>query len=286
LIYLTHGVVPRWSSERISHALFVPEWLFVLHLQQRCTKYVPLAQALAGEGDALTIDDAAYGGLRAALLAIRYGHAVSWFVNGIHVERALPYFPFQISCMLDDTRWSACRFEGKKWELRGSVERRVLRQHLKQRYMQMRSEDEIAQLLETVSRSLSVDSAAMEESLRTVTQAELVAAAAAGVDLQNHSWRHLNPLLFSDAERTAEAALNEDYLAQFRRPATRAYAPPFGEHVNLDSGVADFVLLADRRFISSRRKENIVNRNDLLLNEFATGIAHREQTPAYLLGTR
>lgn len=286
LIYLTHGVVPHWSSERISHALFVPEWLFVLHLQQRCTKYVSLTQALAGEGDALTIDDATHGGLRAARLALRYGHAVSWFVNGIHVERALPYFPFQISSMIDDTRQSDCRFEGRTWELQSSAARRALRQYLKQLYMGMRGEEEIAQLVAAVSSSLGVDSAATEKALRSVTSADLAAAAAAGIDLQNHSWRHLNPLLLSDSERTAEAALNEDYLSQFRKATTRAYAPPFGEQVSLKSNVNDFVLLADRSLASGHRKGNIVNRQDLLLNEFATMIAQMEQTPAHILRAR
>ena len=123
LIHLNHGVVPHWSNERISHALFLPEPLFVAHLLQRRTKYVPLAQALAGEGDALTIDDATYGGLHAALLALRHGHAVSWFVNGIHVERGLQYFPFQLSSLLDHTRRSDCVFDGQKWELRRASDR-------------------------------------------------------------------------------------------------------------------------------------------------------------------
>jgi Polysaccharide deacetylase len=285
LIYLTHGVVPHWNSERISHALFVPEWLFTLHLQQRSTKYVPLIQSLSGEGDALTIDDATYGGLQAALLALRHGHAVSWFVNGIHVELGLPYFPFQLSWMLDETKYSDCRFEGRKWKLQSNVDRRALRQNLKQRYMNMRSEEEIAHLLEVVSRSLGVDSAAMETSLRTVNSAELVAAAAAGVDLQNHGWRHLNPLLFSDSECTAEAVLNEDYLSQFRKAATRAYAPPFGRQVSLTSRVSDFMLLADRALISGWPKRNVVNRHDLLLGEFAT-VTAQERPPALFVGAQ
>ena len=284
LIHLTHGVVPHWSSGRISHALFLPEWLFALHLQQRRTKYVSLTQALAGEGDALTIDDATCGGLQAALLALRYGHAVSWFVNGIHVERGLPYFPFQISCMLDDTRQNDCLFEGRKWELRGNADRRALRQCLKHRYMRMRSEEEIAQLLEMVSYSLGVDSTSMESSLRTVTSEDLVAAVAAGVDLQNHSWRHLNPLLLSDSERTAEAVLNEDYLSQFRETTTHAYAPPFGKQVSLNASVSDFVLLADRGLMSGRREGNIVNRHDLLPSEFAAVIAQMEHARGYVVG--
>jgi hypothetical protein len=264
LIYLSHGVVPRWSIDRISHALFVPERFLSLHLQRRCTKYVPLSEALEGRGDALTIDDATYGGLQAALLARRYGHAVSWFVNGMHVEYGLPYFPFQLSCMLDDTLQSDCEFDSRNWRLRGNIDRRVLRQHLKHRYMRMRDQEEIYALVDEVSRSLNADPGAMEKPLRTVTPAEIGSAVAAGIDVQNHGWSHLNPVYLSDADRTAEALLNEAYLSQFRDVATRVYAPPFGSQVSLTSSVIRCMLLANRQLGAGHQAGNIVNRQDLL----------------------
>ena len=263
MIHLTHGVVPNWNSERISHALFLPEQFFAAHLEQRLAKYVPLEQALTGEGDALTIDDATYGGLQAALLALKYGHAVSWFVNGLHVDRGLQYFPFQLSSFIDDSRLDACWFNGQNWALGRDGEGRALRRHLKQRYMRMRKEEEIAQLVEDVSSVLETDPA-MERSLCTVTSAELSTAVAAGVDLQNHSWRHLNPQLFSEFQCTGEALLNEDYLSQFRGTKLRAYAPPFGQPLHLTRDVSDVVLLADRLLFSNHSDGKIVNRQDLL----------------------
>jgi hypothetical protein len=266
VIYVTHGIAPHWSSARISHALLVPEPWFVMHLQQRSSKYVSLARALAGEGDALTIDDATFGAFWAAMLAQSQGHEVSWFVNGIHVDCSLTYFPFQLSCMIDAVLREECVFDGQTWDLRGRSGRRTLRLYLKQRYMRMGRQESVAHLLQSVARSLDVDLNCMEDSLRTVTSAELTAAVAAGIELQNHGWSHLNPLLLSADEYETDAALNEDYLSQFRKAATRAYAPPFGRYVGRPLRAREAILLADRNLVPGRQKPNVFNRVDLQLN--------------------
>jgi len=265
--------VPQWRPERISHALFHPDWLLALHLERRPAKYVSLAQALQGEGDALTIDDATYGGMRAALLALRYGHAVSWFVNGLHAAKGLPYFPFQLSALVDNTQRTDCSLDGCRWNLITPSDRRTFRQHLKGLYMRMSSAEEICELVERVAGSLEVSPGPLEQSLRTVTSADLALAANAGVDLQNHGWSHLNPLALSETERTVEAALNEDYLLRYRRNGIRVYAPPFGARVTLKSRVSDYILLADRNLRTGRISGGAFNRCDLLLNDFATLVA-------------
>ena len=146
MIYLSHGVIPARNPDRISHALFLPERLAIEHLSQRLSKYVSLERAQRGEGDALTIDDATYGGFSLALLARKYGHAVSWFINGSNVERGLQYFPFQLSCMLDDTNSSYCFFDGSSWNLESIVGRRALRLRIKDVYMGFRNQEEIEKL--------------------------------------------------------------------------------------------------------------------------------------------
>jgi peptidoglycan/xylan/chitin deacetylase (PgdA/CDA1 family) len=267
MIYITHGSLSLYNSERISHALFLPESRVENHLRSRRSKYVPLAQALNGDGDALTIDDATYAGLRLALLARQHGHAVSWFVNGANIEHGQPYYPFQLSCMLDNTRVKECHFEGQTWTLQTVASRRALRLHVKAAYMRMRSRDEIERLINTLSCCLRVNAAMMERSLCTVGPADLCHAVVAGVDLQNHSWSHLNPQVMSEEERTAEVLQNEKYLSQFRKAATRVFAPPFGQQVSLTSVSHHYVLLANRDLGSDHREGNLANRGDLLLHE-------------------
>ena len=264
MIYVSHGIIPSYSSERISHALCLPASRVALHLQLRRKKYVPLALAIAGQGDALTVDDATYAGLELALMARRYGHAVSWFVNGSHIENRIEYFPFQISCMLDDTRSNECRFDDQMWSLKTIAGRRSLRAHIKHHYMRMRSQHEITELINRLAESLQSDSKLPERSLRTVGAAELAQAALAGVDLQNHGWGHLNPQVLLEEERAAEVVRNEQYLSQFRRTNTHVFAPPFGQRVTL--AAAEYViLLANRSLMSSYKEANVINRGDLIL---------------------
>jgi hypothetical protein len=273
MIYISHGLVPNWCSGRISHALFLPERAVERHLQERKQKYVSISQAISGGGDALTVDDASYGGLRLALLARQFGHQVSWFVNGGYVEHGTQYYPFQLSSMLDDTRLSHCEFEGLTWDLQTIAGRRALRLRFKQIYMRLRSQKEIEALVDKVAGCLQTDPRRFENSLSTVTPAELAQAVLAGVDLQNHSWGHVNPQVLSERERTKGALRNEEYLSEYRQAITRVFAPPFGHHVSPAPFLSHFVLLADRNLISDHCEGNLVNRRDLLPNDFAERIS-------------
>ncbi|MGP8231674.1 MAG: hypothetical protein ACLQL2_03285 [Methylovirgula sp.] len=72
-IYALHGVIDHVDTKLFSHrnmtaAGRVQAWLDTQH------KLVPLADALAGKGDALTIDDATVASAQAAMLARQRGH--------------------------------------------------------------------------------------------------------------------------------------------------------------------------------------------------------------------
>ena len=265
MIFVTHGVISPYSSDRISHGLCLPTSRAALHLQLRREKYVPLAQAIVGQGDALTVDDATYAGFELALLARCYGHAVSWFVNGSHVEDKIQYFPFQISCMLDETNVTECTFDGVTWNLGIKADRRALRARIKQTYMGMRSQDQITDLIDRLAVSLRSESTNAERALRTVTTTELARAVLAGVDLQNHGWSHLNPQVLTETERAAEIEQNDKYLALFRREITPVFAPAFGQRVLLPTP-GHFILLANRSLVPDYKDGNVLNRGDLLLN--------------------
>jgi peptidoglycan/xylan/chitin deacetylase (PgdA/CDA1 family) len=127
----------------------------------------------------------------------------------------------------------------------------------------MRNGEEIADLLEAFSRCLGVEQSKFEESLSTVTSTDLALAANAGVDLENHGWTHLNPQTLSERELAEDVTLNESYLSRFRQARDRVFAPPFGRWVAVNSGVASYLLLADRSYVSSKRNRGVVNRFDL-----------------------
>ncbi len=277
MIYITHGVVSNWNPERISHGLMLSESAFTSHLEERNTKYVPLTEALLGRGDALTVDDATYAGLHAAQLARKHGHAVSWFVNGMNVERGIPYFPFLLSWMLDETKKPNCSFDGHRWNLTYQDDRRALRLRLKYCYMKMRSCQQIAELLAAFSDCLEVAPSTLDHALATVSSDDLELAVDSGVELRNHGWTHLNPLSLSKRELEAHVQRNDRYLARFRQLTTRIFAPPFGHRVDIASSVATHVLLADRNQASDQQTGNLVNRCELHLNPCWSPVAAVER---------
>ena len=240
MIFLSHGVLLGRDLDRISHALMLDEDAYRIHLQRM--KYVPLADALAGKGDALTFDDASHAAIRGALIAREHGHPVTLFVNGWHVEARAPYFPYQLSAILDYTRKDRCFLLGRNWNLTTLAEKRTLRQELKRVYMKVENWDQIVALVRTVSEELGVPK--MEDGLRTVERKDLLDAAAIGVDLQNHGWTHLNPQLYSLSQLDHDIQRNRHWLHQLTGREASVYAPPFGKVGYRDTGFGENVLIA------------------------------------------
>src|SRR5581483_468258 len=112
------------------------------HLAGRPEKYVPIDAALAGQGDALTIDDATFAGKHAAELARGHGHAVTLFVNPYHVTLARPYFFHRLSAMLDATAAAAVEFNGQRFALDGVAAREAFRETVKRRLCALALESE------------------------------------------------------------------------------------------------------------------------------------------------
>ena len=103
-VFVTHGVVRDRNSGLFCHRPFHDWEKLNQHLASRPEKYVSLADALKGCGDALTIDDATEAAKEAAQLAIGHGHAITLFVNPAQVEAGRPYFFHQLNFLLDATR--------------------------------------------------------------------------------------------------------------------------------------------------------------------------------------
>lgn len=263
MIYMSHGVVPHRNEERISHALFQSEAQFILHLQNRPAKYVSLSEAILGKGDALTIDDATYGGFQAAMLARCFGHEVTWFVSGGQVQNAIEYYPFQLSAMLDECTRSQCSFKGRIWDVSTQAARRNFQLQLEKIYMRLYRITDAKDFLEQLAEALGTEHIQLERALRVVEPSDLVKASLERVDLQNHGWLHLNPQVLSEVQRSLEVKKNEEYLLQIRQAEIRCYAPPFGGHVYLSPSVTDFMLLADRSKAPGPQGYGIVNRRDL-----------------------
>ena len=102
-IYALHGVIDRVDGKLFSHRNMTPADRVRARLDTG-QKMVPLADALAGKGDALTIDDATVASAQAALLARQLGHAVTLFVNPWQVADGRAYAFAALHWLLDETR--------------------------------------------------------------------------------------------------------------------------------------------------------------------------------------
>ena len=269
MIFVTHGVVDNLNPRRISHALMLSRQAFIRHLQQRPAKYVPIAQAILGLGDALTVDDATLAALDQVLLARRFGHAVTWFVNGENVEEKLTYFPFQLSWMMDETSAPECLFEGRLWSLRTLPERKGFRRFLKVAYMSFTERQQIISLLEDLTLQLNLPGSIGLASLGTASRQNLQHAVRCGVDLGNHGWDHLNPRSLSSSTCVAGIATNRAWIETLQ-PDHGIYAPPYGASVSLPPQSCSFMLLADATLTAathrgSMRDFGTINRSPLQL---------------------
>jgi|SRR5579863_1138297 peptidoglycan/xylan/chitin deacetylase (PgdA/CDA1 family) len=224
MIFISHGVLRKRDKRFISHAPMLDEQSYLAHLKG--AYYVSLEDALRGLGDALTFDDGTYAALHGALLARRFGHPVSLFVNGWHVESHCPYFTYQLSAMLDSTSKTSCRLFDRTWSLKRVHDRRILRRALKEVYLRINSASGIGSLVDSVANELEVSSLAHD--LRTITERDIRNAVDAGVSLQCHGWTHLNPLLFSRARLRRESILNQEWIRGVTGKASSSYAPAFG----------------------------------------------------------
>jgi hypothetical protein len=245
MLAVTHGVVSRRDRTLISHALFADESAFCTHLHERPSRFVPVEEAMRGCGDALTVDDATHAGFRAVVLALEAGHSVSWCINGSEIEDDRPYFPFQISSMLDRTSRRSCSFERSEWDLSTVEKRRTFRYFLKQRYLQLNSHASVEALIELLSEELRIEPELPKE-IRTVGADEVAVASSFGCRLLNHGWTHLNPNALSSRQLQSDIARNAKWIQSFQVGDSDIYVPPYGRPVPHARAMELKMLLADR----------------------------------------
>lgn len=191
--------------------------------------FVSLDRALAGDGVALTIDDAIRGGADAALMARRLGHDVTLFVNPGHVESGLAYAWLTVDAALDSMRGWWRMFDGSVYPVRTVVQRRRLRRDVKRRLCEMTSEPERQALVRAIARDWKVGHIQHQPHTAILTRQDLVALRDAGVDLQNHGFWHHEHRSLTARDSAAEVREGRRWLSREIGVDARYFAAPFGE---------------------------------------------------------
>lgn len=231
MIYAMHGIVQDRKPNLFGHRIFLDYDTFESYLSSR-TRFVDLQAALAGKGDALTIDDATSAAADAARLAISKGHQVTLFVNGFNVKNEYPYCFAQVNRLLDQTQVRSVMFRGAKYAVTTFEEKRVFRKHLKRTYRYLKSYKEESTFIDELARSLAVaQSTFLSNDPLTLSQVSLEELCNLGVDLGNHGWHHVDPKYLQPDAFHHHFFDNYKWLKNAFEVDSRVYAVPYGETV-------------------------------------------------------
>jgi hypothetical protein len=229
MIYAMHGVV-----RAPSHGVLTDLWMFDAasfadFLMQR-PPFVGLGSGLAGFGDALTIDDATVAAYDAALLARRYGHDVTLFVNSEYVRNADPFYLHVLSAIIerassDQLSTLSRKHVGLDRALNKFSARELLKHHL------TRLPDEVARkgALQSLVGDLDMVAAPLPAHLRTLSQEQLRELLAEGVQLENHGATHAHFSIFPDSDIRNQITVCRSWLRTTLSVQAQYFAVPFGD---------------------------------------------------------
>ena len=228
-IYALHGVIDRVDAKLFSHRNMTPADRVRARLDTQ-QKLVPLAEALAGKGDALTIDDATVASAQAALLARQLGHDVTLFINPWQVADGRADAFAALHWLLDRTRKRKVTWRGKTWWLMTFRQKDDLRAEIK-RLLRLHDEPQDNHaLIEELQQALGVADLDVPDYLQSLTLAQLRELRDAGVDIQNHYWTHLDPAAHTPARFADEWLRAQDWLTENLGIASQFFASPFGDY--------------------------------------------------------
>jgi len=223
-----HGIAPAAIPGTFSFRNICDADAMARHLTS-IPPFVPLADAIAGLGDALTIDDGIRGAADAALLARRHGHAVTLFVNPGQVESGAPYAFLVLNALLDSLNRRVYVFDDSPLRAATHADRQILRRRLKARLCLLTNERARLDFVMSLAEQWGVAVPEVPPHFRTLSRDELVTLRDAGVALGNHGWSHSDHTNLSPAESVREISEGRSWLERELGVEAGYFASPFGE---------------------------------------------------------
>lgn len=228
VVYVMHGVVRKRHTHLLAHRFLHDRDEFIRHLMVRRHPYVSLEDAIAGKGDALTVDDSLVAGADAAELAREYGHQVTIFLNPYYVQSKAPYSLVLLSALLDSGPAQTFRHRGRSFSTRTWVERYATRRIFKSQIMQTRDEEERTSIVTRLARAMRVSLPGLSGVFESVSLDRLRRLVTLGVKLENHGWTHADLGFLAPAEREEEIQRGYEWIRLKAGCPARHFAPPFG----------------------------------------------------------
>jgi hypothetical protein len=265
-VYVIHGVVDHPEPDSFLDRNMLDGGAFDRYLAQRPFRFTTLEQALAGEGDALTIDDSISAGAAAALLARRHGHEVTLFLNSSNIQAGSPYWFSLLNLALDRTRLRTFGLGKRIFALDCLAEKQQFRRAVKRVVCRLPDEDNQVAYVRGLTADLGVPEESVPVPLRPLTPGDVSQLVGAGVRVENHGWTHTHPLGMQPRGLWADVKRGQSWLEEKTGVRIRLYAVPFGESLPPEEpppGLFDTWFLADARLFPGPIGRRIVNRKVL-----------------------
>jgi hypothetical protein len=263
LVFSAHGIIENASPQaRFEHRNLVDTEDFLRYLAKRERPFVPLAQAIAGEGDALTVDDATEQSAAMCEAAVQNGHAASLFVNPHHVLNGEPHFWSRVNTALDHTRSASVNFQNREWPLNTFKEKSALRVAWRSAISACSCIEEVDRISLELAASLNVQ---QPPSVATISLKRLQQLAEAGVAVLNHGWSHIDFHACTEIEIADSVRRTEVWLRNYGLGGNH-FAVPFGEFQpceRLLNETGQIWLLDNSNLSPGPIKSGVINRKTL-----------------------
>jgi hypothetical protein len=265
-IWMMHGIVDNADPTRFTHRNMLDTRRFQRLLEERTPKFVDLDQALAGNGDALTIDDSTWAAADAAELCLSSGHAVTVFINARNIALQKTYWFALLNVLVDRCERNAIILTSESFSMNSLLDRQRFRKAAKHKALSLHSEEEREEFILRLALSVGVDSLEAPRHLATVTIDGISRLKAISVRIENHGWTHGNVAAMTRQELVEDIRRGADWLEDEAGIATRHYSVPFGATKPPDMlpiSLYEFWHLADENLPTGLLDKRLVNRATL-----------------------
>ncbi len=228
-IYCTHGIAADATRALFQFRNLEKAHAFEAYLKSLPHSYTSIECAMAGKGDALTIDDSTRAAFDAALIARAHGHEVTVFVNGYHIEHQEPYSFVILNLLLDTVSKEQLVWSGEMLDVKTREAKKKARKIVKAAMLRLNDErDQISMLREIGSRN-GVVLPAVPKHLFPLSKREVTELIESGVSIENHGWSHRHPGALDSDEYGADVMRGARWLADEFGIRSRFFAAPFGD---------------------------------------------------------
>jgi hypothetical protein len=221
-VFTSHGVVGQPKRELFVHRNMLDRNSFREYLRARADEpFVTLEDALKGEGDALTFDDATEA-------SVELGHKASIFANPFNVENAAPYIFVLLNVLLDEMKAEPVLFEGAQYAPKFR-EKRKLRLRIKDKLARVTDYSERLGVVEGIARDNHLSFDNVPAHLKTLGKERLLQLAGMGVRIENHGWFHCHFSSLSEDQCYENVARAKRWFSSELDLNVRHFAVPFGD---------------------------------------------------------